>query len=89
MSSLTKEYKCTKVRLEMILAESQVVVVQAAAPRLKTERKWIPSEAVQQAVSALKHGDIVGQVQHGRGGFGLGQVIQNGTHIHRKTETSC
>ncbi|KAJ8412683.1 hypothetical protein AAFF_G00116340 [Aldrovandia affinis] len=72
VSSLTEEYKCTKVRLNMILTESQDGMIQAAAPRLATGRKWMPSEAVQQAKSALRHGDIVGQVQHGRGGFGLG-----------------
>ncbi|KAJ8393829.1 hypothetical protein AAFF_G00055580 [Aldrovandia affinis] len=72
VSSLTEEYKCTKVRLNMTLTESQDGMIQAAAPRLATGRKWMPSEAVQQAKSALRHGDIVGQVQHGRGGFGLG-----------------
>ena len=72
ISSLTEEFKCTKVRLNMTLTESQDEVIRAAAPRLTTGRKWNPSEAVQQAKSALKHKDIVGQVQHGRGGFGLG-----------------
>ena len=72
VSSLTKEFKCTKVTLNMTLTESQDHMIPVAAPRLATERKWIPSEAVQQAKSALRHGDIVGQVQHGRGGFGLG-----------------
>ena len=72
ISSLTEEFKCTKVRLNMTLTDSQDELIQAAAPRLATGRKWIPSEAVQQAKSALRHGDIVGQVQHGRGGFGLG-----------------
>ena len=55
----------------MTLTESQDDAIRAAAPRLVTGRKWIPSEAVQQAKSALRHGDIVGQVQNGRGGFGL------------------
>lgn len=36
-----------------------------------TGRKWTPSNAVQQATSGLRHKDIVGQVQQGRGGFGL------------------
>ena len=71
VSSLTEEFKCTKVRLNMTLTDSQDDMIRAAAPRLVTGRKWIPSEAVQQAKSALRHGDIVGQVQHGRGWFGL------------------
>ncbi|KAJ8410484.1 hypothetical protein AAFF_G00193880 [Aldrovandia affinis] len=71
VSSLTEEYKCTKVRLNMTLTESQDGMI-SGCPRLATGRKWMPSEAVQQAKSALRHGDIVGQVQHGRGGFGLG-----------------
>ncbi|KAJ8385450.1 hypothetical protein AAFF_G00189020 [Aldrovandia affinis] len=65
VSSLTEEYKCTKVRLNMILTESQDGMI-SGCPRLATGRKWMPSEAVQQAKSALRHGDIVGQVQHGR-----------------------
>ena len=72
VSSLTEEFKCTKLRLNMTLTESQDDTIRVAAPRLATGRKWIPSEAVQQGKSALRHGDIVGQVQHGRGGFGFG-----------------
>ncbi len=72
VSSLTEEYKCTKVRLDMTPTESQDAVIQAAAPRLATGSKWTPTEAIQQAKSSLRHGDIVGQVQQGRRGFGLG-----------------
>ena len=72
VSSLTEEYKCTKVRLAMTLTESQDTLIRAAAPRLTTGRKWTPAEAVQQAKSSLRHGDIVGQVQQGRAGLGLG-----------------
>uniref|UniRef100_A0A3B1JD36 Reverse transcriptase domain-containing protein n=1 Tax=Astyanax mexicanus TaxID=7994 RepID=A0A3B1JD36_ASTMX len=72
ISSLTEEFKCTKVRLNMTLTDSQDERIQLAAPRLATGKKWTPSEAIEQAKSALRHGDIVGQVQHGRGGIGLG-----------------
>lgn len=72
VSSLTEEYKYVKVRLNMTLNESQDDGIRGAAPILVTGRKWIPSEAVQQEKSALKYRDIVGQVQHGRSGFGLG-----------------
>lgn len=51
----------------MTLTESQDDTICAAAPRLATGRKWIPSEAVQHVKYALRHGDIVGLVQYGRG----------------------
>ncbi len=49
VSSLTEEYKCTKVRLGITLAKSQDAVIQAAAPKLATGSKWTPTEAIQQA----------------------------------------
>jgi len=61
-----------KVRLSMTLAESQDAAKRTAPPRLATEKKWTPAEVVEQAKSALRHGDVVGQVQQGRVGFGLG-----------------
>ena len=73
LSSLTEEFKCTKVRLEMTLAETKDTVIRAAAPTLVTGRKWTAKNAVQQAKSALHHSDIVGQDQHGRSGLGLGE----------------
>ncbi|MGH0137020.1 UNVERIFIED_CONTAM: hypothetical protein FKN15_025454 [Acipenser sinensis] len=42
-----------------------------AAPVLKTGRKWAAKKAVEDAKAALRIGDIMGQVQHGRGGLGL------------------
>ncbi|KAK0148024.1 hypothetical protein N1851_012273 [Merluccius polli] len=69
ISSLVEEYKCSKARLEMTLTESRDPVVTGAAPTLATGRRWKPSAAVAQAKSALRHRDIVGQVQHGRGGL--------------------
>ena len=45
--------------------------VRGAAPTLVTGRKWKPSAAVAVAKTALRHRDIVGHVQHGRGGLGL------------------
>lgn len=71
LTSLTEEYKCSKVRLQMTLRDSRDKTISAGAPPLVTGRKWTPSDAVQQASSALRHKDIVGQVQQGRGGFGL------------------
>ena len=71
ISSLVEEYKCAKTRLEMTLTESQDPFVRGAAPTLVTGRKWKPSAAVAVAKTALRHRDIVGRVQHGRGGLGL------------------
>ncbi len=84
VSSLTEEYKGTKVRLEMTLTKSQDTAIQVAAPKLATGRKWTPSEAVQQARSALRHRDIVGQVQQERGGFGL---VTSQPAWHKATST--
>jgi len=41
------------------------------APVLKTGRTKSAKKSVVEAKAALQIGDIVGQVQHGRGGFGL------------------
>ena len=71
ISSLVEEYKCAKSRLEMTLTESRDPFVRGAAPTLVTGRKWKPSAAVAVAKTALRHRDIVGHVQHGRGGLGL------------------
>ncbi len=71
ITSLTEEYKCSKVRLQMTLKDSRDQTISNAVPLLLTGRKWTPSDAVQQATSALRHSDIVGHVQLGRGGFGL------------------
>ncbi|KAL1263729.1 hypothetical protein QQF64_006468 [Cirrhinus molitorella] len=70
ISSLVEEYKCAKSRLEMTLTDSRDPVVRGAAPTLVTGRKWKPSAAVAVAKAAVRHRDIVGHVQHGRGGFG-------------------
>ena len=69
---LVEDYKCAKVRLEMLLLDSNDPVVAQAAPILATGRKWNPMAATQQAKAALRHRDIVGQVQQGTSGLGLG-----------------
>ena len=72
ISSLAEEYKCAKVRLEMMLLDSSDPFVAQTAPILATGRKWTPLVATEQAKAALRHRDIVGRVQEGRGGLGLG-----------------
>ncbi|KAK0145573.1 hypothetical protein N1851_015527 [Merluccius polli] len=71
ISSLTEEFKCAKARLEMTLTQSKDPVVRKVAPTVKAGRKWNPEQAVKQAQVALRHRDIMGHVQHGRGGLGL------------------
>lgn len=72
ISSVSEEYKRTKVRLEMMLLDSSDPFVAKAAPILATRRKWTPLAATEQAKAALRHRDIVGRVQEGRSGLGLG-----------------
>ena len=71
VSSLTEEFKCSKVRLDMTLTESRDPCVAQTAPTLATRGKWTPSAATQQAKADLRHCNIVGLVQQVRGGFGL------------------
>ncbi|XP_035862163.1 uncharacterized protein LOC118496075 [Sander lucioperca] len=72
ISSLAEEYKCAKVRLEMMLLDSSDPFVAQAAPILATGRKWTPLAATEQAKAALRHKDIVGRMQEGGSGLGLG-----------------
>ncbi|KAK0141131.1 hypothetical protein N1851_021872 [Merluccius polli] len=58
--------------MEIMLLDSSDPVVAQAAPILATGRKWTPQTATEQAKAALRHRDIVGQVQEGRSGLGLG-----------------
>lgn len=55
----------------MTLKDSRDQTISKAAPPLTTGQKWTPSDATQHAMAALRHSDIVGHVQLGRGGFGL------------------
>ena len=57
----------------MTLSDTQDGAVRAVDPRLVRGRKWNPAEAVQQAKAALRHRDIVGQIQQGRAGLGFGE----------------
>ncbi|XP_051239275.1 uncharacterized protein LOC127353767 [Dicentrarchus labrax] len=82
ISSLSEEYKCTKVSLEIMLLDLGDPFVAQAAPILVTRRKWTPSAATEQAKAALRHRDIVGQVQQGRSGA-RGTSARGGRQVHK------
>ena len=72
VSSLVEEFKCTKVRTELLLAGSKDFVVSKVVPNPTKGMKWNPKMAAQEAEATLKHAEIVGNVQIGREGLGLG-----------------
>ncbi|XP_078665283.1 uncharacterized protein LOC144907786 [Branchiostoma floridae x Branchiostoma belcheri] len=76
INSVTEEYKLDKVRMTLELMWSKDNAVKAAYRRQKTGRKWNPEEVINQAISRLKHRDIVGAVQRGRTGLGWGERTQ-------------
>lgn len=82
VSCLTEEFKCAKVRLEMTLTESRDTVVARTALTRSTGRKWSSAVASEQAKSALRHQEIVGHVQLGRQGLGVGENV---TFWHKAT----
>ena len=67
VSSLVEEFKCTKVRTELLLAGSRDVVDSKVVPNPTKGRKWNPRMAAQEAEATLGHAEIVGNVQIGRG----------------------
>ena len=79
VSSLVEEFKCTKVRTELLLAGSKDVVVSNVVPNPTKGRKWNPRTAAQEAEAALRHREIVGNVQIGREGLGLAQANRCGS----------
>ncbi|KAI2655433.1 hypothetical protein H4Q32_017833 [Labeo rohita] len=88
LTILVEDFKCAKVRLDMSLTDSRDPVVRGAALSLATGKKWTPATAVLQAKSALLHCDVVGHVQQGRGGFGLGALTplwQKASATERRT----
>ena len=70
INSLVEEFKCAKVRTELLLTGSKDRIVSGLAPNPSKGRKWKPKVAVQEAEAALRHGEIMGNVQIGRGGLG-------------------
>ena len=72
VSGLVAEFKCTKVRTELLLAWRKDVAVSKVVPNPTKGRKWWnPRMAAQEAEATLRHTEIVGNVQIGWGGLGL------------------
>ncbi|KAL0182507.1 hypothetical protein M9458_021882, partial [Cirrhinus mrigala] len=70
MKTISLGYKLEKVRLLLELKDSPDPVVRTAVAQVRTGRRWNAPQAVQQAVTCLKHQEVVGLIQHGRAGFG-------------------
>ena len=70
LSSITEEYKVTKVRQQLMLRDSSDTVLQAARIPVRTGSKWSAVDTVAEVESRLRHKDIVGTVTEGRLGLG-------------------
>ena len=69
-SSITEEYKVSKVRQVLQYRDSKDEKVSGASISVRTGRKWDAQEAVNDAESRLRHSLIVGRVAKGRAGLG-------------------
>lgn len=72
VKSISLGYKLEKVRLVFKLKDSPDLAVQNTKAQLQTGRKWKVSQSVHQAITRLKHQEVVGLVQNGRAGLGWG-----------------
>ncbi|KAJ7995782.1 hypothetical protein DPEC_G00248160 [Dallia pectoralis] len=71
ITSVVEEFKTAKVRLAMMLRDSNDQAVRQANIVVKTGRKWKASGALREAKERLRHGDIMGTVTQGRLGLGV------------------
>ncbi|KAJ7993818.1 hypothetical protein DPEC_G00258660 [Dallia pectoralis] len=74
ITAVVEEFKRAKVRLAMMLRDSNDQAVRQANIVVKTGRKWKASGALREAEERLQHGDIMGTVTQGR--LGLGVITQ-------------
>ena len=70
LKSVLEEYKCGKVRLHMMLEESEDPAVKSIQPTLKSGRKWKVGEAVNLAKQCLNTKEVIGLTQTDRKGLG-------------------
>lgn len=66
-----EEFKTAKVRLAMMLRDSDDQAVQQANITVNTGRKWKANGALREAEERLQHADIMGTVTQGRLGLGV------------------
>ena len=71
LSSVVEEFKAGKVRLVMMMRESEDQTISGSRPPIRTGRKWRAEEATDEAVAMAKWKEMRGAVQVGRGGVGL------------------
>lgn len=69
-NSLSEEFKVARAREVLMYRESKDPKVSQAGIEVRTGRKWRAQEAVDQAVSRLRHKELVGAVVTGRSGLG-------------------
>lgn len=74
LKSIVEEYKTGKVRLQVMLTESQDEVVRSSQASLKTGRKWKVCEAIHQAEQGLKLKEVIGHTQTDRQGLGRSEM---------------
>ena len=70
LSSVREEFKLSKTILVVTLRDSRDQLLRQAGIETRTGRKWSASQAVEQAVTILRHRDIVGTPCDDRMGLG-------------------
>lgn len=73
LTTLVKGIEVHKSKIRNETYGIQDSIVKKSAPTITTGRKWNPKETVLQTKVDLKPTENVGQVQDGRGEFGLGK----------------
>lgn len=71
ITSVVEEFKTAKVRLAMMLQDSDDQAVRRANITVRTGRKWKAEGALREAEERLQHADIMGTVTQGRLGLGV------------------
>lgn len=70
--SIVEEFKCSKVRLALMMKDSPDAVVSVTQPQVATGRKWKAEVEVSEATSDAEWREVLGAVQQDRKGLGFG-----------------
>jgi hypothetical protein len=73
LKSIVEEYKCSKVRLAMMMKCSPDEVIAGSVHQVSSGRRWRAEEATERAVSAAQFREILGAVRQNRAGIGCGR----------------